>query len=307
MTQIKDLPLSLKSDTFSSLSSDFDGMLRQLLQGMVDTGESAGTINIKVKVTLTEDSAPDFTVAGGQQTRSITKPKFDHEVSAVIQRKDKRTGSLSGDFELVRDGNGGYVMRHIDDGQCNLFEGGEGDGEVVDAEFTELPGGLKALPGAVPEEGGEDTGGAENAGEGAATRFEDTPFGWLTQFIGESLRVTEAMGNFTVRTESNRVILSSAASPDAEFYCSADVLKPHVGHKVNCVGYGGDEIVCVAIECEDCGETLYSIERPTDEETEAQGETSDAGPAGKEADGGEGGYEYDAPAGSTSGEAGQTE
>ena len=40
----------------------------------------------------------------------ITKPKFDHEVSAVIQRKDKRTGSLSGDFELVRDGNGGYVI-----------------------------------------------------------------------------------------------------------------------------------------------------------------------------------------------------
>ena len=85
MTQIKDLPLSLKSDTFSALSSDFDGMLRQLLQGMVDTGENSGTINIKVKVSLTEDSAPDFTVAGGQQTRSITKPKFDHEVSAVIR------------------------------------------------------------------------------------------------------------------------------------------------------------------------------------------------------------------------------
>lgn len=173
MTQIKDLPLSLKSDTFSALSSDFDGMLRQLLQGMVDTGESAGTINIKVKVTLTEDSAPDFTVAGGQQTRSITKPKFDHEVSAVIQRKDKRTGSLSGDFELVRDGNGGYVMRHIDDGQYDLFEGGAAEsGEVVEAEFTELPGGPMALPAATSGEEGNDTGDTENAEEDAATRFK---------------------------------------------------------------------------------------------------------------------------------------
>ena len=70
MSQIKEMPLSLKSDTFSALSSDFDGMLRQLLQGMVDTGENSGTINIKVKVSLTEDSAPDFSVAGGPPTRS---------------------------------------------------------------------------------------------------------------------------------------------------------------------------------------------------------------------------------------------
>lgn len=286
MPQIKDLPLSLKSDTFSSLSSDFDSMLRQLLQGMVETQENTGTINIKVKVTLIEDSAPDFSVAGGQQTREITKPKFEHEVSAVIQRKDKRTGSLSGNYELVRDGDG-YFMRHIDNGQYGLFDGGMPDGDVIEAEYQMLPEGPRALPAPNADGMGDGAGDEETAGEGGATRFEDTPFGWLAQFAGERLRVTEAMGNFTVRTENNRILLSSATSPDADFYCSAETLKPHVGHKVYCAGYGGDEIVAISIECEDCGDVLFRIERPDTDDEEQGGNATEAGE--------EGGYDYDPP------------
>ena len=285
MSQIKEMPLSLKSDTFSALSSDFDGMLRQLLQGMVDTGENSGTINIKVKVSLTEDSAPVFTVAGGQQTRSITKPKFDHEVSAVIQRKDKRTGSLSGDFELVRDGNGGYVMRHIDDGQYDLFN--QEGGEVIEAEYM-------ALPGHVEGEEGNDTQDGGDGAQGAFTRFEDTPFGWLSQFVDEPLRVTEAMGNFTVRSERNQVILSSAASETDVFYCPAEKLEPHVGHNVKCVSYGGDEIVTIAIECEDCADVIFEIDRPDLDGDAEEGRNGVDGSDDDEAYAD--GYEYDPPA-----------
>lgn len=303
MSQINDMPLSLKSDTFSALTTDFDSMLRQLLEGMVDTGESAGTINIKVKVSLTEDSAPDFTVAGGQQTREITKPKFEHEVSAVIQRKDKRSGSLSGNFELVRDGDG-YVMRPIEDGQYNLFDRGEEeDGEkIYDAECGDLPGGPRALPGA-PEEAegvgeGEDTTGAQETAQDVSVKFKDTPFGWLAQFVGETLRVTEAMGNYTVRNKDNKVILSSATSPDSDFYCPAEKLEAHVGHKVTCVAYGGDELVNIAIECEDCGAVLFDIDRP-EEPDDGDGEEQAA--EGVE-DAGEGDYPYEAPAGEGDGE-----
>ena len=293
MNQIKDMPLSLKSDTFSSLASDFDSMLRQLLEGMVDTGESAGTINIKVKVSLTEDSAPDYTVAGGQQTREVTKPKFEHEVSAVIQRKDKRSGSLSGNFELVRDGDG-YVMRPIDDGQYTLFDNQED--KIYDAEVDGTEGGPRALPGApadTEEKGeGEDTSEAGEAAQDASVKFKDTPFGWLAQFIGETLRVTEAMGNYTVRNQDNKVILSSAASPDADFYCPAEKLENHVGHNVICVACGGDEVVNISIECEDCGEVLFDIDRPEESEDEA-GEDQ---PADGTGDGGDGDYPYEAPA-----------
>ncbi len=236
-----------------------------------------------MKVSLTEDSAPDFTVAGGQQTRSITKPKFDHEVSAVIQRKDKRTGSLSGDFELVRDGNGGYVMRHIDDGQYDLFD--QNGERVYDAEYT-------ALPGHVEGEEGNDTQDGEEVSQGASMRFEDTPFGWILQFVDKLLRVTEAMGNFAVRSESNQVVLSSAASESDPFYCRAEKLEPHVGHKVKCVCYGEEKIAHITIECEDCGAVLFDVDRPDmdgDEEDGCNGVKEDAEEYA-------GGYEYDAPA-----------
>ena len=123
MCRANDLPLSLKSDTFNALCSDFDQIIRSTLSGMEETEQDVAEVNVKVKITLTPDSAPDFSVAGGQQTRAITKPKFDHTVSAVIQKKEKKTGTLSGNYELVWDRESCcYVMRPIDNGQVSIFD-----------------------------------------------------------------------------------------------------------------------------------------------------------------------------------------
>lgn len=97
----KDYSLSLRGEAFNSLCADFDTTLRDVLAGMIETEQNTGEINIKVKITLTDDSAPDYTVAGGHQTREVTKPKFDHTVAYVIQRKEKKSGSFSGNFELA--------------------------------------------------------------------------------------------------------------------------------------------------------------------------------------------------------------
>lgn len=272
----KDLPMSLKSDTFNALCSDFDDVLRSTLRGMVETEQDTAEISVKVKISLTESSAPDFSVAGGQQTREITKPKFDHTVSAVIQRKEKKTGTLAGEYELVWDSESGrYVMRPIDNWQMNMFDG---DGSVVEADYTEvnaLPEGRRGLPapsaeGDYDEEGNYTGDGEEtlrepaNESDGASDDIL-TPFGWLKQFVGEEMRVTEAMGNYTVRTLENKVVLSSATNEENPFYCPAEKLKPHVGHQVVCVGYGDGEIVNVSIECEDCDEVLYDLDAPADE------------------------------------------
>lgn len=91
MNQKNDLSLSLSGDAFSALRSDFDQVLRSTLAGMIDTDQDTAEVSMKVKITLTEDSAPDYSVAGGQHTREITKPKFEHTVTAVIQRKEKKT------------------------------------------------------------------------------------------------------------------------------------------------------------------------------------------------------------------------
>lgn len=256
MCQANDLPLSLKSNTFNALCSDFDQVLRATLQGMSDTSQDAAEANVKVKITLTPDSAPDFTVAGGQQTRAITKPKFDHTVTAVIQRKEKKTGTLSGNYELVWDqGTCTYVMRPIDDGQSSLFDeekGGENKpelpalpGGVIDAEFKEV------------SDGDHD--------ESDLDQRRDA-FAWLKNFIDAEMTVMEAMGNFTVRDKGNKVILSSATGAGSPFYATAATLEPHVGHSLTCTE-GPDSIV---IMCEDCDAVIFRMDDPDADHTDGE-------------------------------------
>ena len=324
MSQNKDFTLSMSGDAFESLRDDFDQVLRSTLAGMIDTEQSVAEISRKVKITLSEDSAPDFSVSGGQQTREITKPKFEHTVTAVIQRKEKKTGTFSGNYELVWDKERGrYIARPIDDGQRTLFDDDEPEYVDLGGEGSEESGprALHEAAGEVESVGDEDTqGDTEDGAPGDADEYEDgmpdpahdpsKPFGWLRQFIGVTMHVSEAMGNYSVRTAENKVVLSSATSPENPFYCSAEKLADHVGHTLVCVGYGEPDITQIVIECEDCNEVLYTLEVPTsesgeDEEeaeaTEDPGEEPDGEPTAEDGDStgsdgdGEGGYEYEAP------------
>lgn len=316
MSSSKNFPLSLNGDTFTALKADFDQMLRKLLMGMEKFECEEGTITIKVGVKLEDDQARDFEANGYDGMRDIVKPTFKHEVSSAMQIKDKKTGSLSGNYELIWDRESGqYFVRDIDDGQRTLFdddepehvdlggEGGDGDGP-------------RALPGAAEEAevvGDDDTqGDAEEGVPGDADEYEDgmpdpahdpsKPFGWLRQFIGQTMRVSEAMGNFAVRTNENKVVLSSATSPENPFYCPAEMLEPHIEHTLVCVGYGQDEIVNIAIECEDCNEVLYSMdapgrEQPKDNAEEPADDTGepadDTGDDETEGDGDDDGQDFD--------------
>ena len=333
MSQSNDLNLSLSGEAFATLRSDFNEVLHSTMRGMIDTEQDVAEISMKVKIILTDSSAPDLTVAGGQQTREITKPKFEHTITSVIQHKEKKTGSFSGEYELVFDAETGtYVVRPIENGQTTLFDDSKGSvsGEVIDAEYSvvdetdEVPAlgeGPRALPG--PAEGAyeEDGDGVledteeiipGDAGESEEQEIDPAhdpskPFGWLRQFIGEAMHVTEAMGNFTVRTDGNKVVLSSATSPDNPFYCPEEKLEPHTGHNIACVGYGESEIMNISIECEDCNEVLFSIDAPgyawTRPETtegeeateEADGEYETEEDSNHEGDEEPGDYKYEAP------------
>lgn len=303
MCKANDLPLSLKSDTFNALCSDFDQIMRSTLSGMEETEQDVAEVNVKVKITLTPDSAPDFSVAGGQQTRAITKPKFDHTVSAVIQKKEKKTGTLSGNYELVWDRERCcYVIRPIDNGQVSMFdEPEEGGGRETGGDPPEnaLPAPQRpALPGEVIDadyeviedhqaEGDKRDGDEPKDGSDVYHADPKVLFEYMKQFIGAEMKVLEAMGQYTVRTLDNKVVLSSACQPTDRFYCSPEKLKPHVGHAVICVGYGQNEIVNISIECEDCNEVLFDIDAQTEDEPSADGESHDEG----EGDG----YQYNDP------------
>lgn len=240
------MQLSLNSDTFESMKEDFDTILLRTIDNMESRGADEATITLKLGISFEKE--PQKFSDTEEDEKEIIKPTFKHDVSTVIQVKGKKSGSLSGDYELVWDEEEKkHVLVRISDNQMSLFdeEETEGNEEIVESEENEYN----------PE---EDT---------------SIPFGWLRQFVGEKLQVTEAMGNYTVRTESNQIILSSASEEDNPFHCDAEILKPHVGHNVVCAYYGTEDLIMnIAIECEDCFETIFSIDRPSEngevEETE---------------------------------------
>lgn len=126
--------LSLKSDTFAAMKEDFDGVLARTIGNMEMKNADNATITLKLGITL--DKVSVGTPNGNQD---ITRPSFKHDISSVIQVKDRKSGALTGDYELVYE-DGKYVMRRIDDGQTNMFDGRieHVEPSFVDADYNDV-------------------------------------------------------------------------------------------------------------------------------------------------------------------------
>lgn len=111
-----EMTLSLKSDTFAALKEDFDGVLARTIGNMEMKNADNATITLKLGITL--DKVSVGTPNGNQD---ITRPSFKHDISSVMQVKDRKSGALTGDYELIYE-DGKYVMRRIDDGQTSLYD-----------------------------------------------------------------------------------------------------------------------------------------------------------------------------------------
>jgi len=273
------MQLSLNGDTFTALKEDFDSILARTLSNMETKGANEATITLKLGVSLEKAM---LTFGEDMEQKETVKPTFKHDISSVMQVKDKKSGSISGDYELVWDNDEHkYVMRAITNGQLTLFD-------LEDDEESDEK--MEAAEEMIEE--------AEDYDPAFDT---SKPFGWLRQFVGENLNITEAMGNFTVRTGDNKVVLSSASSEESPFHCDAEKLEPHAGHNVVCVGYGGENLVNISIECEDCGSVLFSLDLDTSEYDEEESEDGDEienelAEAELDENNTQGtGYEYDAP------------
>lgn len=165
----KEWDLNLNSDTFNGFKSDYNGILRNTLTNMEQKNSRCAEITVKMKITLSEEQVPDLSITAYEAMRNIVVPKFEHKISSVLQIKDEVSGTLSGRYELVWDGERGtYVMREITDNQINMFETGyevtSKSSDVIDIDPTpdndedgalELPGGQPLM---LPENTeGDDT------------------------------------------------------------------------------------------------------------------------------------------------------
>lgn len=243
-----DMTLSLKSDTFSALKEDFDSILARTIGNMEMKGAEDATVTLKLGITLEK-----YNISSSNGMKEIIKPSFKHDISSVMQVKDKKSGALTGDYELIWDQDEQrYVMTRIDNGQTSIFN--DEDDEVIDSDYEDVADEPAALPEAKLSNDNEEEKGKK------ANLDISTPFGWLKQFVGKSMKVTEALGNFTVRTEDNKIVLSSATREDSPFYCSAERLGAHIGHTLSCVlekDNNGREYIY--IDCDDCDENVFYI------------------------------------------------
>lgn len=116
------LALTIESDTFNGLKTDFDHVLRKTLKNMEQKDSEQAELTLKLKISLEKDSVPDFSKSDDTM-RNIVCPTFAHKISSVMQIKCVKNGEFGGDYELVWDEEAGdYVMRPIDDGQGSLFD-----------------------------------------------------------------------------------------------------------------------------------------------------------------------------------------
>ncbi|MCL2856186.1 MAG: hypothetical protein FWE19_00480 [Oscillospiraceae bacterium] len=123
MSQNSAFTLTLASDTFNALKTDFNQILRQVLGSMEQKQAEDGSVTIKLNIGLQRDQVPDPSMPYEGAMREIIRPRFDHKVTSNIQLKDEKSGTLSGDYELVWDKDlCEWVMRPISDGQTSLFD-----------------------------------------------------------------------------------------------------------------------------------------------------------------------------------------
>ena len=254
------MELSLNGDTFAALKEDFDSILAQTLSNMESKGADEAVITLKLGVSLEKQS-----FVRNKEPEELTKPSFKHDISSVMQVKNKKSGSLSGDYELVWDEEEmKYVMRRISNGQMSLF----------DEQPTDKVEYVKPVMNVVPmlEGASEQDYINVDAVDGSTEKTDPTVFEWLKGFVGTEMQVCEVDGNYTVRTLDNKVILTSASSSDNVFHCDGELLAKHVGHNLACVGYGGEKINNISIECEDCFEVIFSIAFADDVDEESAGD-----------------------------------
>lgn len=117
------LALTMESEAFNGLKTDFNQVLRRTLTNMERKESEQAELTVKLKISLEKDTAPDFSEVRYRAERDIVRPTFTHKISSVMQIKCEKSGVLSGDYELVWDEESGdYVMRPIEDGQLSLFD-----------------------------------------------------------------------------------------------------------------------------------------------------------------------------------------
>lgn len=112
--------LHLKGDAFAGLRTDFNQLLRDILQNMEHYETEDAQMTVKLDISLIKSMTEDY--------REIVKPQFKHKITTVMKLQNDKSGFLDGDYELVWDKDkGDYVMIALGGEQVSIDEMLDGD------------------------------------------------------------------------------------------------------------------------------------------------------------------------------------
>lgn len=148
------MQLNFESETFAGIKRDMNFVLQRLLGNMQEKGATNGSMTLKIDVSFDTEYIPNYDPQIEGESRRIEKPKFKHEVTSTVQIKDKKSGNMDTEMELVFDEDAGeYVMKPIaNTEQRSIFDSDFGEEENtvgMEEDKKEDNGGIKALPGPV--------------------------------------------------------------------------------------------------------------------------------------------------------------
>lgn len=147
MSEVK--AISMESEAMEALRADMNAIINKTIKTMQMGKNGEATVSVKIKIGLEER-----TICHNDGTRQAIVPTFEHDVQSVVQTKDKKSGSMSGERELVYDPeNDTWYMRDIR-AQISIFDeavqqSAEESGEVVieaECSFRETAGYINAAP-----------------------------------------------------------------------------------------------------------------------------------------------------------------
>lgn len=110
--------INLNSSVFNEMRDNFDAILKKALGNIVKGKSGQADINLKLTITATGENEGQL------------KPKFKHQVSSVMAIKERESGMVNPNAEMVYDEEEGeYVLRPVKSAQTTLFDTEEKDNE----------------------------------------------------------------------------------------------------------------------------------------------------------------------------------
>ena len=266
MKEPKEVKIAIEEPIFDQLRADINQMLRRTIGMMTMKSTEDAVITIKLPVHIERMNIPD-----GGISREAPVPSFKHEISSVMQVKDKMSGQSKGEYELIFDEDGNPMYRDINNGQTSLFNE-DGLVNIDEDSYAEADAKSLASP---PIKGIPETATVEEAefeevkpdAKPIPKPFKaggDEPFKWLMQFRNKKMHIVKGSKGYSVRTEDDKIILSTLADKENPFYVDPKKVEKHADHALICVTSPemGDEITAIEIWCDDCPECIFSIANP---------------------------------------------